>query len=181
MTQLLENPAVHVRLYPRPLSRAHSADASADKFLYVFKPGPTGPGMRAATGGRAAGGSSPWGAPPWRPLAWRTRAKGCRPETTRLRHQRRTPWGSPGMPASVTCGSAPQPSHFGAGAPHRPASNHGKGRSGPARVKTPHGLGWQGLIGVVSTQHRPAPMIVRVFAADSRALRDAARLPGGSL
>jgi hypothetical protein len=66
-----------------------------DNFLYVFKPGPTGPGMRAATGGRAAGGSSPWGAPPWRPLAWRTRAKGCRPETTRLRHQRTTPWGSP--------------------------------------------------------------------------------------
>ena len=54
-----------------------SVAPSPDKFLYVFKPGPTGPGKRAATAGPGSGatfGSSPEGssAPP--PLAWGARA-----------------------------------------------------------------------------------------------------------
>ena len=45
----------------------------------------------------------------------RTR-RGRRPETTRLRHQRTTPWGSrAGGPASATGGAAPHPSRRGLG------------------------------------------------------------------
>ena len=75
-----------------------------DNFLYVFKPGPTGPGMRAATEGRAGPPSAPASLPlQARPLAWRARANGCRPETTRLVINERHPCSGGGrLPELVT-------------------------------------------------------------------------------
>jgi hypothetical protein len=59
----------------------------SDKFLYVFKTGPSGARMRAAATGRAACPALRFAALQVRPLAWRARAAGCRVEDSRTRHQ----------------------------------------------------------------------------------------------
>jgi hypothetical protein len=65
-----------------------------------------------------------------RPLAWRARAKWCRPETTSLVINERHPVALDGRLPEAG-GSRGLPTDPGPGAPHRPASNHGK--CGPAR------------------------------------------------
>ena len=112
-----------------------------DKFLYVFKTGPSRARKRAATAGRAACPPLRFAALWARPLAWRARANrvpGRRqqnsPSTidtlsmcTRSNGRLPPARGRRGLPADR-------------GLPHRPASNHGKGRSGTARVKGAYGV-----------------------------------------
>jgi hypothetical protein len=77
-----------------------------------------------------------------RPLAWRARASrvpGRRqqnsPSTIDTLSMRHSP-NRPGDPPHLTAHAAKS----GFGFPHRPASNHGKGRSGTARVKSACGV-----------------------------------------
>jgi hypothetical protein len=107
-----------------------------DNFLYVFKTGPCRARMRAATAGRAA-------RPPLRFAALqaalglaRTRQQGAGSQTAELAINDRHPVDLDSrrngrLPAARGWRILPSDPEI----PHRPASNHGEVRSGPARVK----------------------------------------------
>jgi len=107
--------------------------SAPDKFLYVFKTGPSRARKRAATAGRDACLPLRFAALPARPLAWRARAN-----RVPGRRQQNSPSTLDTLPVAPLARKAGDPCRLMdphhppvRGVPHRPASNHG--RDGPAR------------------------------------------------
>jgi hypothetical protein len=111
------------------LHRPDRVPRSPDNFLYVFKTGPLqGPkGAPPPKDGPCPPSAPAPGGGPW--LGAHV-PNGCRPETTRLIINERHPSSGGGRLLALVA-HAVLPTDRGAGAPHRPASDHGK--CGPAR------------------------------------------------